>query len=78
MSKRAVIVIDLQNEYTAAGKLPLTGIEAAVANAARVIDDARAKGIAVIHVRHEFAHGEKTGVHARHRWRADPARGRAA
>ena len=59
MSARAVIVIDLQNEYTATGKLPLTGIEAAVANAARVIDDARAKGIAVIHVRHEFAHGEK-------------------
>ncbi|KGK83065.1 Isochorismatase [Stutzerimonas degradans] len=59
MSTRAVIVIDLQNEYTATGKLPLTGIEAAVVNAARVIDDARAKGIAVIHVRHEFAHGEK-------------------
>lgn len=59
MSKRAVVVIDLQNEYSPSGKLPLTGIEAAVANAARVIDDARAKGLAVIHVRHEFAHGEK-------------------
>lgn len=58
MSKRAVVVIDLQNEYLPTGKLPLSGIEAAVANAARVIADARAKGIPVIHVRHEFAHGE--------------------
>jgi len=59
MSKRAVVVIDLQNEYSPSGKLPLTGIEAAVANAAKVIDDARAKGVPVIHIRHEFAHGEK-------------------
>lgn len=58
MSKRAVVVIDLQNEYSASGKLPLTGIESAVANAAKVIADARAKGTPVIHVRHEFAHGE--------------------
>ncbi|NMG42626.1 isochorismatase family protein [Aromatoleum toluvorans] len=59
MSKRAVVVIDLQNEYSPSGKLPLTGIEAAVANAAKVIADARARGIPVIHVRHEFARGEK-------------------
>lgn len=58
MSKRAVVVIDLQNEYLPTGKLPLSGIEAAAANAARVIADARAKGIPVIHIRHEFANGE--------------------
>lgn len=58
MSKRAVVVIDLQNEYLPTGKLPLSGIEGAVANAVEVIADARAKGIPVIHVRHEFAHGE--------------------
>ena len=58
MSKRAVVVIDLQNEYLPTGKLPLSGIEAAVANAARVIAAARASGVPVIHVRHEFAHGE--------------------
>lgn len=58
MSKRAVVVIDLQNEYLPTGKLPLNGIESAVANAAKVIADARSKNIPVIHVRHEFVHGE--------------------
>lgn len=58
MTKRAVIIIDLQNEYLPTGKLPLAGIEAAVANAVKVIDDARANGVPVIHVRHEFAHDE--------------------
>src|SRR5690606_4104799 len=58
MSHRAVIVIDLQNEYLPTGKLPLTGIEAAVANAVMVIADARTKGIPVLHVRHESASTE--------------------
>lgn len=55
MSKRAIIVVDLQNDYFPSGKLPLVGIEQAVANAARVMDAARANGDPVIHVRHEFA-----------------------
>lgn len=55
MGKRAVIVVDLQNEYLASGKLPLVGIDEAAANAAKVIDAARAKGDAVIHIRHESA-----------------------
>ena len=58
MNQRAVVVIDLQNEYLPTGNLPLTGIEQAVANAAKVIEDARAKGLPLIHVRHEFAHDE--------------------
>ena len=55
MPQRALLVIDLQNEYFPTGKLPLVGIEAATANAARVIADARANGVPVIHVRHEAA-----------------------
>ncbi|WP_303748699.1 cysteine hydrolase family protein [Stenotrophomonas pigmentata] len=55
MTKRAIIVVDLQNEYLATGKLPLVGIDAATANAVRVIADARAKGVPVLHVRHESA-----------------------
>ena len=55
MPQRALLVIDLQNEYFPTGKLPLVGIEAATAHAARVIADARAKGVPVIHVRHEAA-----------------------
>jgi nicotinamidase-related amidase len=58
MNKRAVIVIDLQNEYLPTGKLPLTGIEAAAGNAARVIGQARQQGIPVFHIRHEFVNGE--------------------
>lgn len=53
MSQRAIIVVDIQNEYCADGKLPLVGIEQAAANAAKVIQAARAKGDLVIHVRHE-------------------------
>lgn len=55
MTHRAVIVVDLQNEYLPTGKVPLVGIEGAVATAAGVIDAARASGEPVIHVRHEGA-----------------------
>ncbi len=54
MSKRAILVVDLQNDYFPAGKLPLVGIEAAADNAARVIATARASGDEIIHIRHEF------------------------
>ncbi|GAA0774705.1 cysteine hydrolase family protein [Castellaniella ginsengisoli] len=53
MKKRGLVVVDLQNEYLPAGKLPLSGIAAAAANAARALVDARKKGIPVFHVRHE-------------------------
>ncbi|GGY96998.1 cysteine hydrolase family protein [Pseudoduganella plicata] len=55
MNKRAVVVVDLQNEYLPGGKLPLEGIHHALDNAARVIADARTKGDLVINVRHEAA-----------------------
>ncbi|MHC8305943.1 cysteine hydrolase family protein [Pseudomonas sp. PB3P13] len=51
--ERGLVVVDLQNEYLPTGKLPLTGIEAAVANAIRVISHARDTGIPVFHIRHE-------------------------
>lgn len=54
MSKRAVVVVDLQNDYWPSGKWPLVGIEAAAANASKVIQKARSDGDAVIHIRHEF------------------------
>ncbi|KHL58404.1 cysteine hydrolase family protein [Xanthomonas cannabis] len=52
---KAVIVIDLQNDYFPGGKLPLTGIEPAATNALAVIANARDTGVAVLHVRHEAA-----------------------
>lgn len=54
MSQRAIIVVDLQNEYLSSGKLPLVGLEAALTNAKRIIEAARAKGDLLIHVRHEM------------------------
>lgn len=54
MGKRAIVSVDLQNFYLASGQLPLTGIDEAVANAARVIGAARDRKEPVIHVRHEL------------------------
>lgn len=53
MSKRAILVVDLQNEYWPTGKFPLVGIDAA-ANATRVIAHARKQGDLVVHIRHEM------------------------
>ena len=53
MSKRAVLVVDLQNEYLPTGKLALAGIHDALNKAARVIADARSKGDMVINIRHD-------------------------
>lgn len=58
MTRKAIIVIDLQNEYLPGGKLPLTGIEAATANAVKVIADARANDVPVFHIQHIFANNE--------------------
>ncbi|NMZ71223.1 Nicotinamidase-related amidase [Pseudomonas peli] len=54
--KRGLVVVDLQNEYLPTGKLPLSGIEDAVAKASLVISHARRSGIPVFHVRHESDH----------------------
>ena len=57
MSKRAIIAVDLQNEYWPNGNLPLEGIDAAAANAARVIVHGREAGDLVVNVRHEMPGG---------------------
>ncbi|WP_426128451.1 cysteine hydrolase family protein [Pararhizobium sp. PWRC1-1] len=57
MSNRAILVVDLQNDYWPSGNFALYGIEAAAANAARVIDDARSKGDLVVNIRHEMPDG---------------------
>jgi nicotinamidase-related amidase len=53
MSKRALIVVDLQNDYLTSGRFPLIGIDAALENASRVVAAARQTGDVVVHVRHE-------------------------
>ncbi|WP_442108755.1 cysteine hydrolase family protein [Pseudomonas sp. NUPR-001] len=54
MSKHALIVIDIQNDYFPGGKWTLEGADRAADNAARVLAATRAKGDLVVHVRHEF------------------------
>lgn len=55
--KLGLVVVDLQNEYLPTGKLPLTGIGGAVANAIRMISHARETGIPIFHIRHESDEG---------------------
>ena len=54
MPKKALIVIDLQNDYFPGGKWTLSGIEAASENAARLLAHARQNGDLVVHIRQEF------------------------
>src|ERR1700754_1737212 len=57
MTKRALIVIDIQNDYFPSydgAKWPLVGMEAASAKAARVIQASRAAQDLIINIRHEF------------------------
>ena len=54
MSKRAIVVVDIQKDYFPSGKFELVGVEQAAANAARVIEAARGKGDRVIHIQHIF------------------------
>lgn len=57
MSKRAVVVVDLQNEYWPDGGFALENIETAAKNAARVMTHARTVGDLVVNVRHEMVEG---------------------
>ncbi len=52
MSKRAVIIVDLQKDYLATGSFALDGIDAAADNAARVVAVARSRGDKIVHVHH--------------------------
>lgn len=54
MNKKALIVVDIQNDYFPGGKWTLDGVEAAAQNASRLIADARSSGDLVVHIRHEF------------------------
>jgi len=54
MAKRALVLIDIQNDYFPGGRWPLIGIELAAENAKDLLKAARASGDLVVHVRHEF------------------------
>lgn len=58
LDSAALVLIDAQREYTE-GALPLTGVEAAVAEAARLLELARKAGVPVFHIVH---HGKPGGA----------------
>ena len=52
MAERALVLIDIQNDYFPGGSMALEGPEAASANAARALAQFRSRGEPVLHVRH--------------------------
>lgn len=56
LADSVLVIIDAQNEYVS-GKLPLAGIQTAIAEAARLLAAARATGTPVIHIVQHSAPG---------------------
>jgi len=54
MTKHALILVDIQNDYFEGGLWPVSKMAAVAANAARLLAAARAAGELVIHVRHQM------------------------
>lgn len=54
MRNRALIVIDIQNDYFPNGDWPLVGVEATAANTALRLSSARSSDDVAVHIRHEF------------------------
>ncbi|WP_192255914.1 cysteine hydrolase family protein [Mesorhizobium caraganae] len=61
MNRTALLVIDLQNEYRPGAAWPVIGYDAVLANAARLIAEARAAGITVIHAQAWVKPEERAG-----------------
>lgn len=58
MTKTALILIDIQNDYFDGGLMPLDGMDAAAANAARLLAGARTRQESLFHIRHIAASAE--------------------
>ena len=55
---KALLLIDLQNDYYPGGAYELEGMAAASAKSAEMLDRFRSAGSPLIHIRHEFASAE--------------------
>jgi len=53
MSKTALLLVDIQNDYFQSGKWPLPGMESASGKAAELLTAFRENDMTVVHVRHE-------------------------
>ncbi len=54
MSKTALILVDIQNDYFEDGRWPVDKMQEVSAKAARLLAHARSIGRTIIHIRHEF------------------------
>lgn len=52
MTKTALILVDIQNDYFEGGLMTLDGMDAAADNAARLLADARVRNAPLFHIRH--------------------------
>jgi nicotinamidase-related amidase len=52
MAERALVIIDIQNDYFPGGKMELEGSDAAAANAGRALERFRREQLPIVHVRH--------------------------
>lgn len=50
--QKALVIIDIQNDYFAGGNMPLVGSDEAVLNAKLVLEQFRNDGLPVIHIKH--------------------------
>ncbi len=57
MSKTALILVDIQNDYFATGAWPVALMNEVAENAAHLLAHARATGMTVVHIRHETPPG---------------------
>ncbi|MDX5595552.1 cysteine hydrolase family protein [Pseudovibrio sp. SPO723] len=57
MTNKALLIIDVQNDYFPGGAWELVGMEAAAANTAKLIEKTRSAGETVVHVQHVFTGG---------------------
>jgi nicotinamidase-related amidase len=51
-NKKALILVDIQNDYFPNGKMELCGSEAASINAEKILNDFREKKLDIFHIRH--------------------------
>ena len=49
---KALLVINLQNDYFSGGKFPLWNTEAVLQNIERVVGKANVQGVPVVHIQH--------------------------
>jgi len=52
MAERALLIIDIQNDYFSGGKMELEGADAAAENAASALEQFRRLGLPVFHMKH--------------------------